>query len=159
MRLDSFSREFDARSHVWDYPAHGQGLAWEPRVRAAVVCTAVELHGFQRCSGIGLRVTFTAGQRGENELEHDRRSHIETKLRLELEASEIEVIDESHLHAGHVGAREGGGHFKVTIVSPHFAGLNRVQAQRLVYKILEDEMKSEIHALSIKASAPATGRV
>ena len=84
----------------------------------------------------------------------DRRSHIENKLRLELNASEIEVIDESHLHAGHVGAREGGGHFRVTIVSQRFAGMNRVQVQRLVYKVLEDEMKSEIHALSINASAP-----
>ena len=55
-------------------------------------------------------------------------------------------------------AREGGGHFRVTVVSSHFAGLNRVQAQRLVYKILEDEMKSEIHALSINASAPDAGR-
>jgi BolA protein len=85
----------------------------------------------------------------------DRRSNIEDKLRRELNASEIEVIDESHLHAGHAGAREGGGHFRVTIVSQEFAGMNRVQAQRLIYKVLANEMKSEIHALSIKASAPA----
>jgi BolA protein len=85
----------------------------------------------------------------------DRRTHIENKLRRELNASEIEVVDESHLHAGHVGAREGGGHFRVTVVSQKFAGLGRLQAQRLVYKILEDEMKSEIHALSIKAAAPS----
>jgi len=84
----------------------------------------------------------------------DRRSRIEEKLRRALDAREIEVIDESHLHAGHAGAREGGGHFRVTVISEQFAGLNRVASQRLIYGILAEEMKSEIHALSIKASAP-----
>ncbi len=88
---------------------------------------------------------------------NDRFSHIEDKLRQELGASEIEVVDESHLHAGHAGAREGGGHFRVTIVAQRFAGLSRVQAQRLVYQVLADEMESEIHALSVKASAPEVG--
>lgn len=87
----------------------------------------------------------------------ERRERIENKLRKELEAIEIEVIDESHLHAGHAGAREGGGHFRVRVVSERFAGLNRVAAQRLVYGILSEEMKSEIHALSIHASAPESG--
>jgi len=84
----------------------------------------------------------------------ERRDRIEAKLRDELDASEIEVVDESHLHAGHVGAREGGGHFRVTIVSECFAGLSRVASQRLVYRVLEAEMKGEIHALSITARAP-----
>ena len=84
----------------------------------------------------------------------DRRDRIEAKLTRELDAIEIEVIDESHLHAGHVGAREGGGHFRVEIVSERFAGLGRVAAQRLIYKTLENEMKQEIHALSITARAP-----
>jgi BolA protein len=85
----------------------------------------------------------------------DRRSRIEARLAEHFECSHLEVVDESHLHAGHAGAREGGGHFRVTIVSQEFAGMNRVQAQRLIYKVLANEMKSEIHALSIKASAPA----
>ena len=80
----------------------------------------------------------------------ERRSHIETKLRLELEAAFVEVIDESHLHAGHAGARSGGGHFRATIVSDRFEGLGAVAAQRLVYGVLADEMGSEIHALSLK---------
>ncbi len=84
----------------------------------------------------------------------DRRARIEEKLRRELEAVEIEVIDESHLHAGHAGAREGGGHFRVHVVSSKFEGLSRVAAQRLVYAIVAEEMKSEIHALSIHARAP-----
>ncbi len=85
----------------------------------------------------------------------ERGARIEAKLRAELDPTEIEVVDESHLHAGHAGARSGGGHFRVSIVSERFAGLNRVQAQRLIYKILEAEMKSEIHALSITARAAA----
>jgi len=85
-----------------------------------------------------------------------RRDHIEAKLRKELNAIEIEVIDESHLHAGH---REGGGHFRVEVVSDRFEGLSRIAAQRLIFEILAEEMKGEIHALSITARAPsAAGR-
>ena len=84
----------------------------------------------------------------------ERRDRIEAKLREELSASELEVIDESHLHAGHVGAREGGGHFRVTIVSERFTGLSRIEAQRLVFAVLEAEMKDEIHALSVTTRAP-----
>jgi BolA protein len=80
----------------------------------------------------------------------DRRQHIEDKLRESLEAQYVEVIDESHLHAGHAGARSGGGHFRATIVSAHFEGLSPVQAQRVVYAALADEMGGEIHALSMK---------
>ncbi len=80
----------------------------------------------------------------------ERRAHIEAKLREGLEAAFVEVIDESHLHAGHVGARGGGGHFRATIVSDHFEGLSTVEAQRLVYALLADEMGSQIHALSMR---------
>jgi BolA protein len=80
----------------------------------------------------------------------DRRGRIEAKLREGLGAAFVEVIDESHLHAGHAGARSGGGHFRATIVSDRFEGLSTVAAQRLVYGVLADEMGSEIHALSMK---------
>jgi BolA protein len=86
----------------------------------------------------------------------DRRTRIESKLRESLEAVFVEVIDESHLHAGHAGARSGGGHFRATIVSDRFEGLSPVEAQRLVYGLLADEMGSEIHALSMK-TIPAAG--
>ncbi|MCS5635267.1 MAG: BolA family transcriptional regulator, partial [Myxococcota bacterium] len=52
----------------------------------------------------------------------DRRSRIEEKLARELEVLHLEVVDESHLHAGHEGARSGGGHFRATIVSSRFEG-------------------------------------
>ncbi len=85
----------------------------------------------------------------------DRRSRIEAKLREGLAASFVEVIDESQLHAGHVGARSGGGHFRATIVSARFEGLSAVAAQRVVYGVLAAEMGDEIHALSMKTLTPA----
>ena len=85
----------------------------------------------------------------------DRRQMIEAKLRAKLKALHTEVVDESHLHAGHAGAKSGGGHFRVFIVSSLFEGLSPVQAQRLVYQTLSDEMGGEIHALSIRTATPA----
>jgi BolA protein len=83
-----------------------------------------------------------------------RRSRIEARLRERLEASWVEVVDESHLHAGHAGARSGAGHFRVTVVSTHFEGLSSVEAQRLVYQALAAEMGPEIHALAMKTLTP-----
>lgn len=85
----------------------------------------------------------------------DRRQHIEERLRDALEASAVEVVDESHLHAGHAGAASGGGHFRATIVSTRFDGLSRIERQRLVYRALAEEMGGEIHALSMRTLTPA----
>jgi len=82
------------------------------------------------------------------------RDAIEARLRERLHASHVEVIDESHLHAGHAGARDGGQHFRATIVSEDFAGLNRVRMQQLVYAAVEEWMGKEIHALSMKTYTP-----
>ena len=82
------------------------------------------------------------------------RKALETRIRESLMATYVEVIDESHLHAGHVGARDGGQHFRATIVSEKFVGLNRVRAQQLVYQSVEEWMGKEIHALSIKTFTP-----
>lgn len=71
-----------------------------------------------------------------------------------LEPSRLDIIDESHRHAGHAGARDGGGHFRMTIVSPHFAGKRTMERHRLVYDAAGDLMKRQIHALSITAKAP-----
>ena len=79
---------------------------------------------------------------------------LEVRLREELVASHVEVIDESHLHAGHAGAKDGGGHYRATIVSEQFTGLNRVKAQQLVYGVLGDWMGGAIHALSMKTFTP-----
>ena len=84
----------------------------------------------------------------------DRRSHIEARLRAVLTAAHVDVVDESHLHAGHAGAASGGGHFRATIVSDRFEGLSRVARQRLVYDVLAAEMRGEIHALSMQTFTP-----
>ena len=83
-----------------------------------------------------------------------RRSRIEERLREAFAPVELEVVDESHLHAGHAGARSGKGHFRARVVSQRFAGLSRVAAQRLVFEALAEEMESEIHALSLELRAP-----
>ncbi len=85
----------------------------------------------------------------------ERSDLLATAIRERLDAVHVEVEDESHLHAGHAGAREGGGHFRAIVVSERFAGLNRVQAQRLVYGALADEMKGAIHALALRTLTPA----
>jgi BolA protein len=78
------------------------------------------------------------------------REEIETRLRERLDASHVEVVDESHLHAGHAGARDGGGHYRAVIVSERFEGLSRVKAQQVVYQAVGEWMGKEIHALSMK---------
>ena len=71
-----------------------------------------------------------------------------------LEATVIEIIDDSAKHAGHAGAREGGGHYRLSIISPRFAGRRTMERHRLVYDALGPLMKREIHALSITAKSP-----
>jgi BolA protein len=66
----------------------------------------------------------------------------------------LEIIDDSAKHAGHAGARSGGGHFLVNIVSDLFQDKSLIQRHRLIYEALGDAMKSEIHALSINAKTP-----
>jgi BolA protein len=84
----------------------------------------------------------------------DRRAHIESKLARELDARHVEVVDESHLHAGHAGAAGGGGHFRALIVAERFAGLNALARQRLVYATLAPELERDIHALSMRTLTP-----
>jgi BolA protein len=78
---------------------------------------------------------------------------IEAALRDALEPLELVVRDDSHLHAGHAGAREGR-HFTVLIVSPRFNGLSRVARHRLVYDSLHALIPRGIHALAIDARTP-----
>ena len=71
-----------------------------------------------------------------------------------LEPDHLEVVDDSHHHAGHAGAADGRGHFTVLLVSKQFAGLNTLRRHRLVYEAVGDMMITDIHALSIEALAP-----
>jgi len=83
-----------------------------------------------------------------------RTDMIREKLTAAFAPEQLDIIDESHLHAGHPGARSGGGHFAVTIVSNAFEGHNLLARHRMVYDALGDAMQTEIHALSIKAFSP-----
>jgi len=83
----------------------------------------------------------------------DRIVLIRERLVAALAPEQIEVVDESAQHAGHAGARSGGGHFAVTLVSPAFNGKGLLERHRMVYAALGDLMQREIHALSIKAYA------
>ena len=81
---------------------------------------------------------------------------IERKLRDAFAPTALDIVDESHLHAGHVGARdEGETHFRVEIEAEAFRGGSRVDRQRLVYRVLREELDGPVHALSVSASAPA----
>jgi BolA family transcriptional regulator, general stress-responsive regulator len=80
---------------------------------------------------------------------------IHDKLTAALAPVRLEVTDQSHLHAGHAGARpEGETHFHVLVVSERFTGLGRVDRQRLVYAAVADELAEHVHALSISALDP-----
>jgi BolA protein len=66
----------------------------------------------------------------------------------------LELIDDSARHAGHEGAKGGGGHYRLRIVSAEFQGKSTVERHRLVYSTLGDLMRSKIHALSIQSLSP-----
>ena len=80
-----------------------------------------------------------------------RLERIRTQLAQALPGAAIELIDDSHRHAGHAGARDGRGHFRLHIVSGAFAGLRPLQRHQLVYRALDELMRTDIHALSITA--------
>ncbi|MFU8822115.1 MAG: BolA family protein [Gammaproteobacteria bacterium] len=87
-------------------------------------------------------------------MNEQRVERIREQLLDELEPELLEIEDESHLHAGHAGARDGRGHFRVTVVSEAFTGLSRIARHRLVFEAVGTLMETDIHALTIQAFAP-----
>ena len=84
---------------------------------------------------------------------------IREKLTSGLKPLSLEITDDSHRHAGHAGARPGGeSHFTVAVVSGAFEGLSRVERQRLVYRLLEEELAGPVHALALRTVAPSERR-
>ncbi len=80
---------------------------------------------------------------------------IQKKLEAAFAPLSLSIIDESAQHVGHAGSRsDGESHFRLTIVSSAFAGKSRIDRQRLVHKVLAEELSSQIHALSLKLDAP-----
>lgn len=84
-----------------------------------------------------------------------RVERIRAALEAALAPASLDIIDESHKHAGHEGARDGRGHFKVLVTSAAFEGLNPIARHRAVYEALGDLMLTDIHALSMTARTPA----
>jgi len=83
-------------------------------------------------------------------------ARLDARLRQRLAPTALTVIDESHLHAGHMGANDSGlgTHFRVRIASPHFADKSRVACHRLVYDSVQDFIDQGLHALAIETDAP-----
>lgn len=75
---------------------------------------------------------------------------IRERLQSALQPTHLEVIDESHLHIGHAGARDGRGHFRVRITSPLLAELRPLERHRKIYAALGELMETDIHALSVE---------
>lgn len=84
---------------------------------------------------------------------------IRQKLKEALKPDLIEIIDHSAAHAGHSGNQRGGGHYHVTIVADAFEGKTLVQRHQLIYKLLGDMMKDDIHALGINALTPSENSI
>jgi len=82
----------------------------------------------------------------------DRKSLLAQRLSV-LSPTRLDITDESHLHAGHAGARDGASHFRVRIWAPAFEGLGTVARHRMVYDRVQDLMPYPIHALAIDARA------
>lgn len=81
---------------------------------------------------------------------------IRERLNAALQIESLEIIDDSHKHIGHEGARAGGGHYRVRVVSPDFEGQRALQRHRMVYQAMGDAMRNDvIHALNIDALTPA----
>ena len=87
-------------------------------------------------------------------MSNDRVARIEARLIAAFSPSRLLVKDQSHLHAGHDGARDGRGHFDVSIEADAFGDKRPLARHRLVYEALGSMMETDIHALRIKASAP-----
>lgn len=84
---------------------------------------------------------------------------IRQRLQEAFDPQRLELEDESHKHAGHAGARDGRGHFRVLIVSAAFDGRLPLARHRAVYAALGDMMETDIHALSIQAMSPSEAQV
>ena len=87
-------------------------------------------------------------------MSEDRIEMIRSALEKALSPEHVEIVDESHLHAGHAGARDGRGHFRVSITATEFAGMTPIKRHRAVYAAVGTLMDTDIHALSIDARTP-----
>jgi len=88
----------------------------------------------------------------------DTRTLLETILQERFRPAHLEIHDDSARHAGHAGARSGGGHFEVVIVSAEFEGRALLDRHRMVHEALRDLIGGSVHALGLKTVAPSEWR-
>ena len=88
------------------------------------------------------------------ELNPARIARMRDMLTAALAPTQLDIVDESHKHAGHAGARDGRGHFRVRLVAAAFAGLSPVRRHQQVYAALGEMMRTDIHALALETRAP-----
>ena len=88
---------------------------------------------------------------GNNE---ERLAEITARLEATFSPESLQVDDESHLHAGHEGAKDGRGHFRVLVISDKFQGQSPIKRHRMIYQAMGELMQTDIHALTIEAFAP-----
>lgn len=91
-------------------------------------------------------------------MNNPRIAQIRSRLEAAFNPDALEVVDESHRHAGHAGARDGRGHFLVKIVSSRFEGVTPLARHRMIYAALGTLMQTDIHALSLEALSPTESR-
>ena len=84
----------------------------------------------------------------------NRIQKITERLHAALTIKDLNIEDQSHLHAGHAGAKDGRGHYALTISADEFSGLRQLRCHQLIYQALGDMMQTDIHALAIKALEP-----
>lgn len=84
----------------------------------------------------------------------NRINRIQTRLKTLFNPEHLEIIDESHLHKGHIGARDGKGHYRLNMISARFLKKTPIERHRMIFSALEEMMKTDIHALTINATPP-----
>lgn len=84
----------------------------------------------------------------------ERKNEIIRRLRDAFKPESLGVDDESYLHAGHEGAKDGRGHFRVLIIAEAFEGKAMIERHRMIYRVLDEMMRLDIHALAIDAWSP-----
>lgn len=87
-------------------------------------------------------------------MSEDRVARIRSCLQTAFSPQELEIVDDSHLHVGHAGAKDGKGHFSVRIVSSRFKGTTPLERHRMVFDALGGMMDTDIHALRVSAASP-----
>jgi len=83
-----------------------------------------------------------------------RKAEITRLLKEAFDPETLGVEDESHLHVGHEGAKDGRGHYRVLIISSQFEGKSLIERHRMIYRVLDDMMRVDIHALAIDCWSP-----